>query len=252
MGSVSLRVHVARPVPATAGHSPGPAPLSPSDWELIERARRWRAAGGASSTSATGADAEASAATSAFAALFERHSKPVYSFLLRLTGDPAVAEDLTQEAFLSAYRHLAGLRPERVAGGQQASLRPWLMRVSRNLAVSYFRKSRLLLGGRPATDPAGRTADMGRAPALENVPDPAGGPEAAALRSETVAEVRQAVARLAPRYREPVILYYAAGLTYGEIAGTLGLPAGTVATRLRRALAILGREIGQGGGGPWA
>jgi hypothetical protein len=55
------------------------------------------------------------------------------------------------------------------------------------------------------------------------------------------------VARLSPRYREPLLLHYAGGLTYGEIAFVLGIPLGTVATRIRRGVAAVGKELARHG-----
>lgn len=206
----------------------------PTDWELVEQARRQREAGFAVGPDPRGSDA------GAFATLFERHAKAVFSYLLRLTGDPALAEDLIQETFLAAYRHLGDLRPERTAGGRASTLRPWLLRVSRNLAFSHFRRT----PGQARLDSGARARRLDGDTASDPLQDDSAvGPEEEVLRSETAAEVRRAVARLSPRYREPVLLHYAADLTYGEIAFTLGLPLGTVATRLRRGLAALGREL---------
>ena len=75
-----------------------------SDWDLIHGALQARPAGGGGPNEP-------------FAVLFARYASRIYSFLSRRTGDPAIAEDLTQETFLAAYRKLDRLRPERVAGG---------------------------------------------------------------------------------------------------------------------------------------
>jgi len=205
---------------------------TPSDWELVDRARKVSGRDEA----AAGSPGEES---TAFAALFERHAPAVYSFLYRLTGDGALADDLTQETFLAAYRHLERLRPERAAGGRDGSLRPWLLRVARNLAASHLR-------GPTAREMA--EADV--APLLASSPDAwrslVEGPEDTVLRSETLDEVRRVVGALPPAYREPILLHYSAGLSYAEISVTLGLPLGTVATRIRRGLdrvaAALDRE----------
>lgn len=202
----------------------------PSDWELVKRARRRPESGPPHEAADSGAGA--------FAALFERHARAVFTYLLRLTSSEALAEDLTQEVFLAAFRRLDDLRPERTAGGQASTLRPWLLRVARNLAFSHFRRNPVSLSldrgpGGDGGDGAGRGA-WG---------SPVTGPEEEAMRRETTDEVRQAVARLSPRYREPLLLYYAGGLTYGEIAFVLGIPLGTVATRIRRGVAAVGKEL---------
>lgn len=208
----------------------------PSDWELVKRARRRPESGPPHETADSGAGGAGDAG--AFATLFERHARAVFTYLLRLTGSAALAEDLTQEVFLAAFRRLDDLRPERTAGGQVSTLRPWLLRVARNLAFSHFRRNPVSLSldrgpGGDGGDGAGRGA-WG---------SPVTGPEEEAMRRETADEVRQAVARLSPRYREPLLLYYAGGLAYGEIAFVLGIPLGTVATRIRRGVAAVGKEL---------
>lgn len=209
--------------PAQAVPAVPTVPTTASDWELVAEAR---------GQCADGLPADA------FAGLFERHSAAVFTYLLRFTGDRQLAEDLTQETFLTAYRHLPDLSPERVTGGPTATLRPWLMRVARNRAISQFRRCGASLAAdgfcRGGIDEGG--IDLGAA-------DPQAGPEEETLRRETADEVRAAVGKLAPLYREPLLLYYSGGLTYGEIASVLGLPLGTVATRIRRGVAAVSREL---------
>jgi len=199
-------------------------PTIPTDWELVEGARQARTRGEAVARAGPAGDGQA------FAALFERHAQAVYSFLCHLTRDSALADDLTQETFLAVYRNLDRLRPKRATGGFNGSLRPWLLRVARNRAMSHLRK------------PASREvvqADVGSllARPLNVSSGREGRPEETLIRSETVAEVRRVVADLPARYREPILLHYSAGLSYTEIGVALGLPLGTVATRLRRGLA---------------
>ncbi len=214
------------------------APGGPTDWDLVVRAHDQREAGLAVGSGPRGSD------EAAFAVLFERHAKAVFTYLLRLTGEAALAEDLVQEAFLAAYRHLGSLRPERAAGGQAATLRPWLLRVARNLAFSHFRRGRRNLLPKRQVPPGLTEANSGPPGG-----GAANGPEELVLREETAAEVRRAVSRLSPRYRDPLLLHYAAGLTYAETAMTLGLPLGTVATRLRRGVTALAREMAVRTGG---
>lgn len=235
-------------LPLAPALSPRPALLpaaQASDWDLVDQARLSLAP-----RAGAVAGVRRPAAADAFSRLFERHASAVYSFLVRYTGDSALAEDLTQETFLAAFRNLDRLRPDgggRAGGGRElTSLRPWLMRVARNLAVSHYRRpsSRerpgLAEGERAAGDHgAGEPAAGGPGPGESAAADP----EEAAVRRERAEAVRRAVAALPPRYREPVLLFYAGDMTYAEIAAALGLPLGTVATRLRRALRLLAREL---------
>jgi len=73
----------------------------------------------------------------AFAELYKRHARAVHTLALRLTGNPAAAEDITQEAFLKMLRFLNGLRDD-------APLRPWLKRVAANAAIDRLRSERRL------------------------------------------------------------------------------------------------------------
>jgi RNA polymerase sigma-70 factor (ECF subfamily) len=87
----------------------------------------------------------------AFAALFEAHKRRVYSLCLRMTGDTAEAEDLTQEAFLQVFRKISSFRAE-------AAFSTWLHRVTVNVALMRRRRKRLPqvsldeMGGSPGAD----------------------------------------------------------------------------------------------------
>src|SRR4051794_14390488 len=75
----------------------------------------------------------------AFEHLFALYHSPLTSYLTRLTGDRALADDLTQETFLRAYRALLG-----ADAGVRLQLRPWLYRIATNLARSHQRRARVL------------------------------------------------------------------------------------------------------------
>jgi RNA polymerase sigma-70 factor (ECF subfamily) len=148
------------------------------------------------------------------AALFERlfaeFRAPILSYLYRLLGDPAVAEDLAQEAFARAWRARRQLT-------QVENPRAWLYRIATNAARDHVRRARLL-----AWLPLG-TAHPGLAQA---------GHEDPALDSE---RMRQALQKLAPDYRIPLVLYTCQEFSVAEIAAALELSPEAVRQRLVRA-----------------
>lgn len=154
----------------------------------------------------------------AFGDLVRRHQDRLYPTALRLTGRAEDALDLLQDAFLQSYRKLDGFHGE-------SSFYTWVYRIMVNLALSERRKRtpRLFRGqaGAPAADPAAPTEST----------DPAAGLE----RAEREALVQSALGRLAPDHRTVVVMKEFDGLRYEEIAEALGIPVGTVRSRLHRA-----------------
>lgn len=150
---------------------------------------------------------------SAFEALYERHHRPLFRTALAMTRRKPVAEDLLQEAFLRAFRHIGRVRLK-----EKASLRPWLHRILINLV--YDRSARKRLNSGPLESVVDRLAS--RSPS----------PERRAERSETARIVEEAVAALPDNHRAVVVLFYLHDMDVTEIALTLGVPAGTVKSRL--------------------
>lgn len=155
----------------------------------------------------------------AFNALVETHQRAVYNLCLRMVGSPAAAEDGTQDAFLSAYRHISSFR-----GG---SFRPWLMRIAANACTDELRRRHR----RPA---ASLDAPIAGSDEPIDVPDAAAGPETLALRSEQRAVVVDALSRLPADQRLAVILCDMQGFAYEEIAETMKCSIGTVKSRIAR------------------
>jgi RNA polymerase sigma-70 factor, ECF subfamily len=153
----------------------------------------------------------------AVAALFERHWGAAYRAALLVTGDRAAAEDIAQEAFLSALRALPSFDLRR-------PLRPWLHRIVVNRAIDWSRARALRnevgadLAGEPVAPTAGEAAPVGE-------------------------DVACALMTLGPEQRAVVVMRYVLELTPGEIGAALGLPRGTVNSRLRRGLDALGEAI---------
>ena len=161
----------------------------------------------------------------AFTALVERHRRDALRVAYGIADGEA--DDVAQDAFLKAYRHLDRFRP----GG---SFRAWLLTIvaneARNRRRSFLRRSALALRVR---DDAGADAVGGEDPAD------------VALRQARRQHVLDAVARLSDRDRQVLALRYFAGLSEAEMASELGCAPGTVKSRLARAMARLRTELGE-------
>ncbi|MEV0873298.1 RNA polymerase sigma factor [Streptomyces sp. NPDC049950] len=153
----------------------------------------------------------------AFAALYEEHARAVYNHALRLTGDRSTAEEVMSETFLAAWRARRGVEPE---GG---SLQPWLFGIATNRARNANRGT-----GR-------RLAFLSRRSAPEPVADIADATAGRVDDARRLAAVRRALGGLRRQEREVLVLCVWSGLDYAEAAEALGIPVGTVRSRLSRA-----------------
>jgi RNA polymerase sigma-70 factor (ECF subfamily) len=153
----------------------------------------------------------------AFRFLVDRESAAVIRACHRVLGDIHEAEDAAQEAFVIAFRSLAGWRADGPFGA-------WLTRIAVRIALRRARKRRDVTW----IDPTGSDRPFD----LPGGPDPA----SASLRAERAADVRAAVARLDDPYRETIALRFFGELSLDEIATQTGRPIGTVKTHLHRGL----------------
>lgn len=158
---------------------------------------------------------------SAFADLVIEHQQLVFGVALRVVGDGASAEDVAQEVFVRAYRTMARYPAERV---RELRLRPWLGRMTLNLARNSIR------GRRPTIDIDG-LADH-----PHSVED---SPLSLAQRSDERRMWARLLAGLPDRYRLAVALRHVDGLSYVELADTLGRPLGSVKSDVHRGTALL-------------
>jgi RNA polymerase sigma-70 factor (ECF subfamily) len=151
----------------------------------------------------------------AFAELIQRDTRAVYQAAYRILGRPADAEDVTQEAFVAAYRSIGSFRGE-------GSLRGWLVRITTRIAFRRLAQRR-------------DTADLstiGEPRLADGSTEPAG----AVIAAERQREIRVAIAELPDPYREVVALRFLGDLSLAEVAETTGRPLNTVKTHLRRGL----------------
>ena len=148
----------------------------------------------------------------------------VYRLAYRLTGNRTDAEDLTQETFVRVFRSLDGYSPGNFEG--------WLHRITTNLFLDQARRR-----SRVRTYPIGEATE--RLPG----PDDAGVPERGFEHANLDLDVQRALDALPPRYRAAVVLCDIEGLSYEEIAATLGIKMGTVRSRIHRARALLRENL---------
>jgi len=177
--------------------------MGPSDASLWERSRAGEA--------------------EAFGLLFERHAKEIYNYSFRLVGDWLTAEDLLSLTFLEAWRRRDKQLPE-------AKVLPWLFGIATNVARNRRRSDRRY------------AAALKRVPAPQPEPDFA---ERCVSRLDDERRMREAMAvlaRLPAHEREVFVLCTCMGLSYDDAALALGVPIGTVRSRLSRARTHL-REL---------
>ena len=166
------------------------------------------------------------------------HSARVYRLAYRLSGNPQDAEDLTQETFVRVFRSLADFSPGTFEG--------WLHRITTNLFLDMVRRRQRIRFDALPED-------------TERLPGRAPSPEQVYADTHLDPQVQAALDALSPEFRVAVVLCDIEGLTYEEIAATLGIKLGTVRSRihrgrvqLRQALAHLapGRPVVEAGGLP--
>lgn len=150
-----------------------------------------------------------------FDRLYRRHRGDVYRFVLRDLRNPDDAEDVTQAAFLNAYCALQG-------GTEPEKPRAWLFTIAQNVTRRRFR-SRAARPHEVELDPDALVAPEPEAP--------------------SAAEIREGLRRLRPNQRAVIVLREIGGLSYAEIAGTLGLSVSAVETLLFRSRRALREEL---------
>jgi RNA polymerase sigma-70 factor (ECF subfamily) len=159
----------------------------------------------------------------AFAVLVERHERRVYNLALRMTGREEDARDAAQEAFLTALRKLSSFRGE-------AAFTTWMHRVTVNACYDLLRKrQRQPLLGRPGDD------DLPR-------PEPPPAPDHADDAAMSI-DVRRALLEVPEDFRAVMILHDVQDLPQEEVAAILGIPVGTVKSRLHRGRVALVRAL---------
>ncbi len=168
--------------------------------------------------------------TEAFAALYRRHQANVYRFALHMTASASIADDVTQEVFLTVMRDVG-----RYEAGR-ATVIAWLCGIARNHVRRRLERDRLL---QPLDDDESDDEGLGDMTRVDDnslLDD--------LTKAESIEALHRAVLSLPIKYREAIVLCELQELTYIEAAGVLGCAVGTVRSRLHRARTLLARKLG--------
>ena len=161
--------------------------------------------------------------------LVRQYSRQVYGLCFRFTGSAPAAQDLTQEVYLRVFRTLRTFR------AAEGSFGTWLTRVTRNLLIDHYRRTRQ----ERVTDSIEEQLPM-----LEEAGATASARPDHGVAGREASEILQAtLQKLSPDLREAVILRDLQEMEYREIAGVLGIPEGIVKSRINRGRAELGRLL---------
>jgi RNA polymerase sigma-70 factor, ECF subfamily len=158
----------------------------------------------------------------AFHLLFEAHKDKIYSIALHYSNDEAMARDVTQQVFLKLFTSISQFRKD-------SEFTTWLYRIVANACMDEHRKRKRFVQFSPEIEVEDMSAK--------------GSQEEAYHRREVADSVRGAIAGLTPKLRLPILLKYIEGLSYDEIAETLGCSIGTVSSRLNRGHKMLARKL---------
>jgi RNA polymerase sigma-70 factor, ECF subfamily len=161
----------------------------------------------------------------AMALFYREHGRVVLGQVLLVVGERVLAEEIVQDTMLAVWRGAGSFRGE-------SSVRSWVIAIARRRTRDRLRGRRLrvvddaLLADQPGSGP---------------------GPEVMALDRAQLADVRDAIQKLAPAYREVLGLAFGSGLRLAEVADVLEIPVGTVKSRLTAARTALNRTLDQKG-----
>lgn len=169
----------------------------------------------------------------AFEELVRRYQDRVHNFALRWTGNPADAEEVTQEAFLKAFRAMPRFRGD-------AKFSTWLFQIAKNVCINLFHRGRRQMEHRRVSL-QDHMDDDEAVPVQIETPDD--NPQEALLEREFAAVASRAIAALDPHYRDALVLRDVEGMDYADIAQILEVPVGTVKSRIHRARSELQKRL---------
>jgi RNA polymerase sigma-70 factor (ECF subfamily) len=152
----------------------------------------------------------------AFAALYDRFSKPLFSFALRIVGNPADAEDVLQEVFVQIWEKAGQFDPS------QGKPFTWSVTMTRNKAIDRLRSSQRrhrLVEEATLADPASDVVETGKA-----------------IGTDEATRIRTAVNTLPTDQRQAIEMAFFGGLTHHQIAEKVSEPLGTIKARIRRGM----------------
>jgi len=158
--------------------------------------------------------------------LFTRHNVRIYRYVLRLSGNTSIAEETVSDVFLEAWRH--GARFER-----KSQVSTWLLAIARYKALAAMRRR--------------SESQLDNDGSLLAIEDPADNPEECLDKQVRGTAIRFCLKRLSPAHREVIDLVYYHGKSVGEVAEIVGIPAGTVKTRMHYARSRMATLLEQAG-----
>ena len=162
----------------------------------------------------------------AFSTLLNRYRDSIYYMLLKMVNNASDAEDLTIEAFGKAFRHIDSYTPN-------FAFSTWLFKIATNNCIDFIRKKQ----SSPSIIDHGQDDEMDNY--TVNIQSDTPDPEEALIIRQRVANLREIVSQLKPRYRTLIELRYFREFSYEEISSELKLPIGTVKAQLFRAKTLL-------------
>lgn len=161
----------------------------------------------------------------AYTELMGHYQKSVYQLVVKMVHQSDVAEDLTLEVFVRAFRSLHTFRPE-------YAFSTWLFRVATNLCIGHLQRQRLPTISLDAAQFAGEEASF-------DLPDSMPTPQEALIQLQRIEQMHLAVAKLPAKYQQLMQLHYFEELSYEEVAERQHLPVGTVKGQLHRGRDLL-------------
>ncbi len=162
----------------------------------------------------------------AFRDLLRRYERPVFSLIVRMVRDRTLAEDISQEAFIRAFKAIGSYDP-------RYKFSSWMFKIAHNLTIDHLRRKRIetvSIHGSPNAVTAEEQARTSLV--LESSQER---PDAYVENMELGSQIEAAIGKLRPEYRSVTLLRHVEGYSYQEIADILGLPLGTVKTYIHRA-----------------
>jgi len=166
----------------------------------------------------------------AYTALLKKYRNLVYNVMHKMVRNPQEAEDLTQEAFVKAFRALQNFNDE-------FAFSTWLMKIATNNCIDLLRKNKLRTMS--IDEPVHYKDEKVRF----QLPDRGPTPEKQVLKGERAAIINRAIEGLPARYRTVIVLRHRQEKSYEEISEELNLPLGTVKARIFRAREMLNKKL---------
>jgi RNA polymerase sigma-70 factor (ECF subfamily) len=162
----------------------------------------------------------------AFRVLFIRHNVRIYRFVLRLTGNESLAEEIVSEVFLAVWRNAARFE-------MKSEVSTWLLAIARHKALATLRRR--------------SESQLDDEELLLTIEDPADDPEECLDKQDRGTTLRFCLQQLSPAHREVIDLVYYHGKSVGEVAKIVGIPANTVKTRMHHARSRMAMLLEQAG-----